>query len=185
MQGWLVFFIFIVLFGLNSYGQTKEIIVHQYQNNFEDSLANLQWMNSNTITLSNDTIKSHFSKTDKTNSYSSGIEIEVPSDLKRKNFSITVKGLIRVTDLNANNQLVISISRSDSAIFWKGEHLPDTLGKINKWNKFSVSCLIPRNIPKDSNIKIFLWNADGKSETCIDNLDIIFKEFEFPSSLPE
>lgn len=185
MQGWLVFFIFIVLFGLNSYGQMKELIFHQYQNNFEDSLVNVQWMNPNTITLSNETFKNHFSRTDKVNSYSSGIEIEVPVDLKRKNFSITVKGLLRVTALDAQDQLVISVSRGDSAIFWNGTHLPDSMGKVNQWNNFNVSCLVPRNIPKDSKVKIFLWNPDGKSETDLDNIDIYFTEVEFPSSLPK
>ena len=177
--------LFTILISFHMFAQDTVKITDRYTNDFEDSIRNMVWMNPNTIIQGKESGKDHFSRTDKNNPYSSGIEIELPGELKRKNFSIAVKGLIRLTNVDANNQLVISISRGDSAIFWKGEHLPDTSGKVNQWNNFSYSCLIPRNIPKDSKVKIFVWNADGKSETDIDNFDITFKETEFPSSLPE
>jgi len=167
------------------FAQDTVKLTDRYINDFEDSIRNIVWMNPNTIIQGKNSGKDHFSRTDKNNPYSSGVEVQIPDGLRRKNFSIIIKGLIRLTDIDANNQLVISISRGDSAIFWKGEHLPDTLGKVNQWNNFSYSCLIPRNIPKDSKVKIFVWNADGKSETDIDNFEIYFTETEFPSWLPK
>ncbi len=177
-------FIIILLNGSICFAQTNEGIVSRYFNNFEDSGLNKEWMNSNTIILSDDSIMNHFSRTDEKNQYSSGIEIAIPADLMWKNFRIIINGLIRVNNVAAKNQLVISISRADSAIFWKGEYLPDSTGKINEWNKFKVSALIPGNIPKDSKVKIFLWNADGKYAADLDDLDIYFTQVKFPSFLP-
>ncbi len=178
-------FIIILHFSSLCFGQTNEGIVHRYFNNFEDSTLNAGWMNPNSITSVDDSSKNHFSRTDELNQYSSGIEIAIPEDLSRKNFRINVNGLIRVTNPEAKSQLVISISRGDSAIFWKGEYLPDSSGKANEWNVFNVSVLIPRNIPIDSKAKIFLWNPSGKYITDIDNMDVYFTEVKSLSFLPK
>lgn len=71
-------FIIILHFSSLCFGQMKEGIVHRYFNNFEDSTLNAGWMNSNTITLSDDFTKNHFSRTDELIKYSSGIEIAIP-----------------------------------------------------------------------------------------------------------
>lgn len=180
------FLLLIILLKCGSFcfGQTNERIVHRYFNNFEDSTLNAGWMNPNTIASDNDPAKNHFSRTDEIKQYSSGIEISIPEDLRRKNFRITVNGLIRITNPEAKSQLVISISRGDSAIFWKGDYLPDSSGKTNEWNAFRIAVVIPRNIPTDSKAKIFLWNPSGKYITDIDDLDINFTEVKFPSFLP-
>lgn len=178
-------FIFFVYGGSFCCAQAADGITPRYFNNFEDSVVNAVWMNPNTITESSDSVKNHFSRTDKTNAYSSGIEIEIPAGLKGKNFTLSVKGLKRISGAGANNQLVISVALKDSAIFWKGEHLTDSADKLNEWRMFGYSTLVPGNIPRDSKIKIFVWNADGKSETDIDDLEIYFTETKFPSFLPE
>jgi hypothetical protein len=163
----------------------EEKSVHRYFNSFEDSALNISWMNSNTIISGNDSAKNHFSRTDKTSPYSAGLEIEIPADLKGKNFRILIQGMVRTTIAGANNQLVISVARNDSSIFWYGEHLADSTGKINDWNMFLFSFLMPANIPGDAKVKIFVWNSDGKAETDVDNLDISFTAAGFPTFLPQ
>jgi len=164
--------------------QTSQTGSYRFFNNFEDSALNAEWMNGNTIEKSIDPAHNFISKTSGTNPYSSGIETEIPAGLKSKNFRVVVKGSIRCEAAAANNQVVISIAKGDSSIFWSGEHIPDSTGKANEWNVFLATTLIPRSIPRDSRIKIFVWNADGKSETSIDDLDINFTEVKFPSFLP-
>jgi hypothetical protein len=165
--------------------QRKELAMHRYFNSFEDSIYAVPWINTNTIVTSDDSVRNCFSKTDASSSYSAGIETAIPPDLQRKNFSIATRGFVRTTAKGANNQLVISISKGDSAIFWKGIPIPDSTAKINAWNAFSKSIQVPANITAGATVKIFVWNADGKSVTGIDSLEILFTEVKFPSFLPE
>ena len=174
----------------SAFSQTEGPAVHDYFNNFEDSTLNREWMNMNTISA-DDTLgnlpaqKNHFSRTDEIHRYSSGIEMGIPEDLVNKNFRISVRGLIRVSVAGTDDQVVIAVSMGDSSVYWKGEHISMSSGKTNTWNGFEVSTLIPRNIHGSSRIKIFLWNADGKSLTDVDNLNINFTEIKLPSFLPK
>ena len=99
----------------------------------------------------------------------------------------------------ANNQLVISIAKKDSAVFWDGLQLGEaslktgdsdsTAGNLAsndqlKWHTFKMTTLVPGNLPSDSKIKIYIWNADGRSETDVDEMEIIFTETPLTSFLP-
>ncbi len=176
-------FVFLILFLIQSLAQDMGEISHHYSCNLQDSTYESEWINIGTRVP--DTIDStnYFSKTDRTSPYSFGIEKEIPADLQRKNFRISIQGKIWITNATSNNQLVVSILRGDSAIFWEGKNMTDKFGKLNQWETFSDSVLVPRNIPKDSKVKIFLWNQDGKSETDVDDLGINFTEVKLPSYL--
>jgi hypothetical protein len=153
--------------------------------------VNSTWINSNTIIFSNDSSENYFSRTDATHPYSAGIEVEIPQDLKRKNFRIAVACDVKM-QLSTNNKLVISISKNDSSIFWEGFQIGNSRLKMIKqdrsgsgsWYSMNHSTLIPGNIPVDSKIKIFIWNADGKSETDVDQMEIGFTETTITSFLP-
>lgn len=179
----LLLVIFSVSFQLSA--QVTAVITHRYFNNFEDSILNTEWMNPTTITSSDDSTKNHFSRTNELNHYSSGIDIAIPENLRRKNFRISVIGVIRVSNTTCRSQVVISVSQSDSAIFWKGQFVPDESGKLNEWNKFNINALIPLNIPVKSKVKIFLWNPSGNCVADVDELEIYFTEMKFPSFIPE
>jgi hypothetical protein len=173
-----------VFFSISAEAQDRAPITHRYINDFEDSLQHASWMNPATVAADTGVLKNHFSRIVKTSPYSSGIETTIPEDLSKKNFRIDVKGLVKVSGINSNIQLVIAIDANDSAVYWKGTHIADSSTTINKWHPFQISTLIPRNTPVDSRIKIFVWNADGTSEAGIDNLEIVFTEVYFPSFLP-
>jgi len=178
-------------------GQHLDKATHRYFNNFDDPSVNSAWINSNTIILSNDSSGNYFSRTDAMNPYSAGIEVEIPPDLKRKSFRITVSCNVKMLQ-GTNNQLVISISKNDSSIFWEGVQIHDStlrmveqdrnatknLNGSGPWYSMNKSTLIPGNIPVDSKIKIFIWNADGKSETDVDQMEISFTETTITSFLP-
>ena len=100
----------------------------------------------------------------------------------------------------ANNQLVISISKNDSSIFWDGLQLGKSDDKLSVWqlrgdsssgneprvwSTIKLASLIPASLPADSRIKIYIWNAEGKSETDIDEMEIIFTETPLTSFLPK
>jgi len=172
--------------------QLKNVETIQYMNNFDDSSKNTSWMNSNTIILDSAS-GNYFSRTDAKNPYSAGIEIEIPQNLKQTNFRITIKCDIKIQP-GAKNKFVIGISKNDSAIYWEGKQLGDSSLKANEWyskndsggwNVLNTSVIIPRNIPADSKIKIYLWNEDGKSDADLDNLEITFTETPLTSFLPK
>src|SRR5690242_1869588 len=106
---------FIIL-ASKSFAQNNPAIVHRYFNNFEDSVPKKEWMNPTTISLDEQNPKNHLSRMTADSPYSSGMEVEIPGDLKHTNFSISVQGIIRISNVNSNNQVVISISNGDSAI---------------------------------------------------------------------
>ncbi len=180
----VLYFIFMLHVSSHSLAQVGGSDFHHFFNNFEDSVFNREWMNPTTIT-SEISVQNYFSRTDENNHYSSGIEIAIPEDLKHKNFRISTGGLIRVNNTDGGIQMVLSIDVSDSAVFWKGDYLPDSTGKAGIWNPFKVSALLPMSIPANSRVKIFLWNASGKSLADVDDLEINFTEVEFPSFLPK
>lgn len=172
--------------------QQNKVETIRYFNNFDDSAKNAPWMNSGTIVYDSSS-GNHFSRTDSSNPYSSGIEVEIPQNLKHRNFRITMKCDIKITP-GSNNKFVIAISKNDSAIYWEGKQLGDSSLKAEEWHPkadatgwkiLNTSVLVPGNLPADSKIKIYLWNEDGKSETDLDNLEITFTETPLTSFLPK
>jgi hypothetical protein len=176
-------FIFFLLMPALCLAQGEGKAVHRYSNDFEDSLINREWMNSSTIITDSGSHGNHFSRITGANPYSAGMEAEIPADLKQKNFRISVKVRSRMS-ASSNNQLVISIAKNDSAIFWRGTPLTDSTYKLNEWSPLNISLLIPRSVPAESKIKIFVWNADGRSATDVDDLEISLTEVQIPSFLP-
>jgi hypothetical protein len=193
---------FILLFLIvpfAGFGQSAGPVEIRYYNNFDDSALNSTWMNSNTIVSGSDSIRKYVSRTNAQNAYSSGIEIEIPPDLKRKNFLIGIRCDVNM-QRGANNQLVIAIAKNDSAVFWDGLQLGESTTRLagtlsaddslpgndgRTWYTIKMASLIPGNLPVDSKIKIYIWNADGKSETEVDEMDITFTEKPLPSFLPK
>jgi hypothetical protein len=171
----------------------------RFYNNFDDPRKNSSWMNSNTIVLDSDTTRKYVSRTNAENSYSAGIDIEIPAELKRKNFRIMIKCDVNMKP-GSNNQLVISITQKDSAVFWDGLQLGESTNRLEgspsagdsitrndtrTWYTIKMASLIPANLPADSKIKIYIWNADGKSETDVDDMEITFTETPLTSFLPK
>ena len=130
--------------------------------------------------------------------FAAGIEVEIPQELKRKNFRIIVKCDVNLKP-GAHNQLVVSIAKKDSSLFWDGLQIGEselklrgrsaddniTINETRDWFTFRMESLIPGNLPIDSRIKIYIWNADGKSETDVDEMDITFTESPLTSFLPK
>lgn len=163
--------------------QDTTFVFHRYQNNFEDSSVNAGWLNPETI--GSEVSGNHYSATGKEHPYSSGIEMNIPEDLRKKNFRITVSGSVKYAEPHSACKLVISISEHDSSVFWKGTDIFDSASRPGEWNPFRELVILPRSLPADSRVKIFVWNESGKSEIAVDNMDIYFSEMKFPSFLPE
>ena len=191
-------FIFFPIISFRGIAQHADLSEVKYSNSFDDPSKNTSWINSNTIVMGTDTSRKYISKTDAQNPYSAGIEVEIPEQLKRKNFRISV--MCNVNKIpGVNNQLVISIAKSDSAVYWDGFQIDGSNTKLSlhpieapgrasdsrSWYTLNMSSLIPGNIPIDSKIKIYVWNADGKSETDVDDMEITFTETPLTSFLPK
>ena len=193
-----LFLLFISVFMAISFSgraQQKENTSHTYFNNFDDLTKNSSWINSHTIMLSGDSSRKYVSRIDDKNPYSAGLETDIPEDLKRKNFRIDVSCDVFVKS-GSSNKLVISVSKNDSSIFWEGVLIGDNQVQTNssgtgedqnsgKWFTVKKSTLIPGNVPAGSRVKVFVWNADGKSVTDVDELSVVLTEVSFPSFLPQ
>ena len=200
MKPFPFFIYFFLAASFAGIAQEKVFPSHRYFNNFDDPSKNTSFINLNTIVLSNDSSRKFVSRTDETNPFSAGLEIEIPEDLKRKNFKIEVACSVFVKP-GTNNKLVISISKNESSLYWEGVQVGENQSQANsgevplgetddaqgsgKWFALKKSSLIPGSMPVDSRVKIFIWNADGKSVTDIDDLEVTFSEVAFPSFLPQ
>jgi len=199
MKPFPIFIYLLLAISFEGIAQEKVDPTHRYFNNFDDPLKNSGYINSNTIVLSSDSSRKYVSRIDGMNPYSAGLEIDIPEDLRRKNFRIQVECSVFIKP-GSNNKLVISISKNDASIYWEGMQIGDNTSQRNsievplggtddqaegKWVALKKSTLIPGSMPVDSRIKIFIWNSDGKSVTDIDDLDVTFYEASFPSFLPQ
>lgn len=174
--------ILLLLYAPLCFGQQTEAISHRYFNNFEDSILNAAWMNAHTIASSADGDQNHYSKTDAANPYSAGLEMSVPENLRNHNFKIVISGLIRKNPVS-DIQLVVSVAKDDSAVFWKGFAMHDS-ANTDDWSGFQYSVLVPGSIPGSSKLKIFVWNADAKAEADVDNFEMVLTRERMPSFLP-
>ena len=167
----------------NCFGQNDTEVNKRYFNNFEDSVQGAEWINTNTI--AGEMSDNYVSVIGASQPYSCGLEIEIPPELKKKNFRVNVKANFLSSDIKPEYRLVISISKGDSEIYWAGFPLPDSSAAPDHYKNIAASTLIPQNIPPDSKVKIFFWHTGGSSQAKIDDLEILFTRIKFPSFLPQ
>jgi hypothetical protein len=157
---------------------------NRYFNSFQDSSINRNWINANTIQADKDSASNFFSRTDAQQPYSSGLELTIPENFRKKNFRLAVNGRVRVSILGGKNQLVVTITDNDSTVYWNGLQLRDSSGSAGIWSTFKYTDVFPGNLSPSCKIKIFVWNVDGRSVTDVDDIEIIISEEPFPTFLP-
>ncbi len=175
----------LFLFPAFAFAQNANSVTHYFYNDLEAQSYGFEWINMNTKTEGAGHSGKYYSKTDGENPYSVGIDAPIPHDLEKRNFTVSIRVWVRMADTSATNQLVVSISKNDSTIFWKGRPVKTKFARPGKWALFTDAVLVPRNIPPKSKLKIYIWNHDGKIETNVDDLVVYISTVELPSFLPQ
>ncbi|MCX6290283.1 MAG: hypothetical protein NT126_00790 [Bacteroidetes bacterium] len=177
-------FILLFLPGLFSFSQSSTgAIDHRFFNDLKTTENPGCWINLDTRVEDANEPGNFYSSIDSKHPYGLGLETTIPDDLKNRNMYLSIRARLRVSDSTQNVQLVTSISHGDSTVLWKGVNIAQLFGKIHEWVPVKDSLLIPRNIPVDSKIKIYLWNQDGKAEAGLDDLEIQMMSYKIPSYL--
>lgn len=71
---------------------------------------------------------------------------------------------------NNNPQIVCSIEKNDSTYFWKSFSLKENIGTLGTETTFHSGFIIPKDIPKNSQIKIYVLN-ENKDSLLVKNID--------------
>lgn len=127
--------------------------------NFNDSskLNNLIYIDSNFVNFA-----------DSINPYSFTF-IRKISDFKKYPKKITITSNIMIESEKTNAKLICSLDDKKTNIFYK--KLQINFIKPKKWNKIEFSINIPKNLPKNQELKIYYWNPN-KSKIYINNINI-------------
>src|SRR5438874_149358 len=138
------FLVSFVLFYIPVKSQNPPVITHRFFNGLDGPSIGGKWTNDKKakgIPHSWD----YFSIIDQWKPFSIGLDAEIPNDLKNKNFRISVHGWIRTSNVAADNQLIISVTRRDSTIAWQSKNIAALFGKPGVWMPFSDSVFMPRS----------------------------------------
>jgi len=71
---------------------------------------------------------------------------------------------------NNKPQIVCSIEKNDSTYFWKSFSLKESIEVLGKETKFHSGFIIPKSLPKNSLVKIYVLN-ENKDSILIQNID--------------
>ena len=180
MQHNFKFFIplFLLLFSLVGYGQV-------FCNDFEKYDTSGFWKEEDL----KDSVFAYSGKysvfSDSLHPYGIGVKTLFPDDVRSKNCILKIEG--QTLSENAGNKAiyVVTLQKNGKNILWKGIPLADVLKEKEKWYRFSDSLIIPANITASATLKTYLWNADGKSKTFVDDLMFSFKRMKNPTFIAD
>ncbi|NTW31917.1 MAG: hypothetical protein HGB12_04725 [Bacteroidetes bacterium] len=179
-----IIFLFLFFFVMFEVMCQKSIVTLTYFNDLEKDYYDQEWMNLSTKTTGEGLSGKYFSRTNSNNPYGLGYGTVIPSQLTGKNFWLHTNCYCRTDISDISSSIVISVTRGDSTIFWKGITIKNKLNNLNKWIQIKDSVLLPASLPADSKISIYLWSY-GIGNTDIDDFKISFETAVLPSYLIE
>lgn len=116
-------------------------------------------------------------KVDATLPYSIGLNLNLEDFPIRNPKSIDASVWGKITKINDSISLVIDLSSNGQSIINIGSNFNNFIKKIGEWEKVDVSINIPKNLPSDAVLKVYIWNFQKTNTTAFgDDFEIIFNE---------
>ncbi|OIP02072.1 MAG: hypothetical protein AUJ97_06460 [Bacteroidetes bacterium CG2_30_32_10] len=83
----------------------------------------------------------------------------------------------KLTKLNDSISLVIDLSSKGQSITYNSSNFNNYIKKTGEWEKVDVSINIPKNLPLDATLKIYIWDPQKTNTTAFgDDFEITFIE---------
>ena len=77
-------------------------------------------------------------------------------------------------NLSSNVTLLVSIEKNGKVFLWKGVKVSDFQTKKDEWCQLVGEADIPNDVPKDSNVLMYIWSPD-KTSALADDFEISFE----------
>lgn len=117
------------------------------------------------------------------NIYGPALEVNIPNDLKNRNFELVYLCYLRLANKNDNAVLVTSVQKGDSTIYWNSRDIKPFI-KTNEWNLFTDTLLLPADIDTDATVKMFIWNNNAAQKIWVDDIRVSFINHKHTTYLP-
>ena len=99
------------------------------------------------------------SMTDSSINYSDGFSYNVSDSLLNNNNAIVnFKTMAYTPNMKFSAYIVIEFSHNNQILYYQSDDLKDFINRENKWTPIYYSCIIPKEIQKDDQIKCYIWN---------------------------
>ena len=117
--------VFLALIACDNNFENEKLFSHYESLDFDNGLFNY-----NTIVSGNDAHSgTKFSRTNVGINFGIGYSYTLPDSLKGKPISININAFIRNGDLTNANDIIVSLTRKDSILFWTGCNAKEFLKK--------------------------------------------------------
>lgn len=177
----LLFTLFLFQFSFALAGTT----FLQVFTNLESVESNISWTNTESIITGDAYSGTHFCRTDSLHPYGFGYKGKFPGASVFKNLHIRFDAQVRMSGVNPNCMLVVSIQRGDSTVYWESYSIREEKKIIpGSWFLNQQEFSIPSNLTDSSNtLAIYLWNSSKTSLVDLDDVSFSVEEKDLPSYL--
>lgn len=177
----LLFTLFLFQFSFALAGTT----FLQVFTNLESVESNISWTNTESIITGDAYSGTHFCRTDSLHPYGFGYKGKFPGASVFKNLHIRFDAQVRMSGVNPNCMLVVSIQRGDSTVYWESYSIREEKKIIpGSWFLNQQEFSIPSNLTDSSNtLAIYLWNSSKTSLVDLDDVSFLVEEKNLPSYL--
>ncbi len=111
----------------------------------------------------------HSFRINEANQFELGL-IKPKHDLLKNKKNINVAAYVNVEEGN-DGWLIVSVEKGPLTLFRNNIYLKESIKVYNKWQKITLSSLIPDDVPDDAVVKIYFWNP-GKKNIFVDDFSI-------------
>jgi hypothetical protein len=132
------------------------------------------WGDANTITSGVAHSGKYFSKIDSVKQFSYGFKLEKKSISDTLLNKVAVSIWVLTKDIKTKACIVAQITRNDSSIYWQKSEIKNFIAQPLEWDNAKAEFILPKDIKPKDKILIYVWNADGKSEVDVDDLEVQF-----------
>ena len=111
---------------------------------------------------------------DSTKIYSYGFKMPISEISNKPLKKVIFKSWILSDNPASKVTFLISIEKDGKSLLWKGVQVTDFMKNKNEWFQVVGEAEIPKNLPKDASILMYLWSPDNTS-ALIDDFEISFE----------
>ena len=159
-------------------------VYYSISNNLEDTAEAGPWINVKPANTDSAFSGIYYSVVDSGMEFGMGYRSEFPQECQHKNLSIVVSQRVRIRNMDAPVNLVFSVSRGDSAIYWISKNLTARVADPNAWQLITDTFDLPASLTGGNNsFAAYVWNP-SHSEIHIDDFSLQFVKKGMPSYFP-
>jgi hypothetical protein len=148
----------------------KNIIVEK--NDFESLIGWVQ-VDANKLTKESSHSGIYAAKTDSASPYSIGFIRKLNEISDHQIIQIDMQAYVLSKSFDAQATFVLSIESAGKSVYWQGVNIVDFISAPNKWYPVKCHYDLPKDIPRDSEVRIYIWNK-GKEEVLADDFELKF-----------